>query len=194
MKRPKQHQIDELAQRVFRDALPAEWVAREQRPDYGIDYLVEIGKSEKLTGLAFAVQLKGKKTLAHDGESILYQSLETRHLAYYLDKQRAPVFLVLVDVVTHEGYWLFLQRYALEHLKDVDWRRQTTVTLRLPAANSLKNIDALERAVEEADHLMAELRPSAVQGAITAERKRMETLDPRIRVEVSATEGGVTTT
>ena len=51
MKRHRTHQIDDLAQRVLRDALHPSWVLNEQHNDYGKDYLVEIGEDNgDLTG------------------------------------------------------------------------------------------------------------------------------------------------
>ena len=58
MKRPRSHEIDELAQRIFRVALPPEWIPREQKPDYGIDYTVDVYEGGRPTGLPFGVQLK----------------------------------------------------------------------------------------------------------------------------------------
>ena len=46
VKRPEQHEIDEAAQRIFRAALPLGWVLKEQKPDYAIDYVVEVGVSD----------------------------------------------------------------------------------------------------------------------------------------------------
>jgi hypothetical protein len=40
--RTREHIIDAEAQNLFRQALPRTWVIREYRPDYGIDYDVEI--------------------------------------------------------------------------------------------------------------------------------------------------------
>ena len=42
MKRSKSHQIDTQAQNILRSKLPADWVPREQHPDYGIDYEIEV--------------------------------------------------------------------------------------------------------------------------------------------------------
>jgi len=41
-RRAKSHETDEAAQGVFKAAIPKDWVVREQRPDYGLDYVVEI--------------------------------------------------------------------------------------------------------------------------------------------------------
>lgn len=68
--RPEQHIIDENAQRLFRSLVPAGWVLRNYRPDYGIDYALEVfqaiqGGLEKdsfeTLGEHLFIQLKGKK-------------------------------------------------------------------------------------------------------------------------------------
>jgi hypothetical protein len=41
-RRPQQHVIDSQAQDLFRSKLPSHWVVREYRPDYGIDFSVEL--------------------------------------------------------------------------------------------------------------------------------------------------------
>lgn len=43
--RNEQHLIDEEGQKLLRAALPKEWVLREYRPDYGVDFSVELFKS-----------------------------------------------------------------------------------------------------------------------------------------------------
>ena len=80
MKRPKSHEIDSKAQQVFRSALPPAWVVRDQNPDYGIDYLVEVAESERMTGVTLAVQLKGTTSLKRQGDRIAYR-IQTGHLA-----------------------------------------------------------------------------------------------------------------
>ncbi len=189
MKRPKAHEIDEEAQRVFRSAVPSGWVIREQRPDYGIDYVVEIFEEEHSTGLQFAIQLKGTQSVRIAGGTARFQ-IEVDHLAYYVDKIVHPVFLVLIDVPSRRGYWLFTQAYALDQLQKKDWRRQKTITLHLPVENQLANTERLRQAVEQAIARMAELRPAAISGAIIAEQKRMQSLDPRFTVHVDASERG----
>ena len=113
MKKPRSHQIDELAQRFFRNALPTAWTYNEQHRDYGKDYLVEIGDDDdEQTGLSFLVQLKGQEKVKStaDGSNVKF-SLKNKHAAYYLDKIRdLPVFLVVVDVNSRKGWYGFVQR------------------------------------------------------------------------------------
>jgi hypothetical protein len=56
---PKQHEIDEIACRLFESSLPSSWLPRPQIKDYGIDREVEIFEKRKSTGIIFKVQVKG---------------------------------------------------------------------------------------------------------------------------------------
>ena len=66
MKRPRSHEIDEMAMRVFQCALPPSWVVNKQPLDYAKDYLVEIVEAGTLTGITFLVQLKGQESLSRN--------------------------------------------------------------------------------------------------------------------------------
>jgi hypothetical protein len=67
-KRSFQHLIDQDGQQLLRDKLPKHWVIREYRPDYGLDYAVEVFKTvesadggrpiHETLGEHFFVQLK----------------------------------------------------------------------------------------------------------------------------------------
>ena len=61
MKRPDQHIIETKSQRIFERLVPVEWVAREVKPDYGVDYLVEVFKNGESTGKTFFVCEAGKQ-------------------------------------------------------------------------------------------------------------------------------------
>lgn len=158
MKRPKTHQIDEQAMRVFRDALPTPWVPTPQTPDYGKDYLVEIATGDDLSGLIFFVQLKGeeKVKLSKDGKHVTFY-LKTKHAKYYLDKVTVPVFLVVVDVTKKVGYWLFTQEYLRDKLTGQVWRRKASVAIHLPTANTLTKTEAVRKAVEQSRVIFAEM-------------------------------------
>jgi tetratricopeptide (TPR) repeat protein len=57
--RPRSHQLEDESKRAFGSALPGAWVSREVKPDYGIDYTVEIfTASGERTARSFHVQLK----------------------------------------------------------------------------------------------------------------------------------------
>lgn len=140
MKRPKSHQIDTQAQRILLSKLPPSWVAREQSPDYGIDYEIQVFNNDKPAGVWFRIQLKGKENCRETEDSIAI-SFETDTIEYYLSKVPFPVFLIVVLVQKEEIYWLFLQKYANEILKveNPEWMKQDSVTIRIPKTNRYNN-------------------------------------------------------
>lgn len=186
MQRPRSHEIDEIAKRVFTDALPVGWIYNEQKTDYGKDYLVEVGTKNVLTGLSFFVQLKGKEHAKLDRRKKHTSfSLETKHAAYYADKVTVPVFLVVVDAEKRVGFWQFLQRTLLA---DRSWRKKKSVAVHVPVSNPITDTDALRLAVEKANAYMRTVHPGAIRDAIMGARERLERLDPRFRVQIRATE------
>lgn len=190
MTRPRSHAIDTEGQRIFTSLLPSDWVAREDKPDYGIDYVVEVFANEQLTGLRFAVQLKSTTALKTRGR-VAKVRLSVKNLADYVDKQRLPVFLVVVDTQSREGYWCFLQGYVDEGETAPDWRAKKSVTIKIPLTHRLSDTARLATATAQADSKMAELRPGAPEAAIRAEEKRQESHDPRFSVRVKFDENGI---
>ena len=185
MKRSRTHQIDELAQQFLRAALPATWVVNEQPKDYAKDYLVEIGDDNgDLTGSSFFVQLKGQEEadLSADGSEVKY-SLKSKYAGYYLDKvQDLPVLLVVVNVDKKKGWWLFLQP-VLE--ADQAWRKQDSVTVRLPNANDVTNTTRLRAEIGDAKKWMRLHHPASIHESVAAHKERIIRTDPRFDVQVS---------
>lgn len=187
MTRPESHEIDETAKRVLGISLPPSWVIREQNPDYRIDYTVEIFEKEESSGLFWHVQLKGVKNpkVLKSTKKISF-SMEVEHLKYYMDKVPLPVFLVVVDTQNEVGWWIFLQRYIQDELKE-NWRQQSTTTIHVPSENVLGNSANIHEAVSDAMHYMRELNPSSIEAALNAEIRRLEELDPRFEIDINAT-------
>lgn len=188
MKRPQAHRIDELAQRVFAAALPPEWVRNEHKNDYGKDYLVEIGEGDELTGTSFYAQLKGQEhaTINAKQKCVTFP-LETRYAIYYLDKIKdLPVFLVVVDVTKKKAWWQFIQG-ALSQTGA--WRRQKTVTIRLPLINELDDILKFRAAIESAKRAMRLNHPTSIQDAVEAHENRIRALDRRVDVKTHLHDG-----
>src|SRR5262249_13515309 len=156
---------------------PPAWLPRQQSPDYGIDYLVEISdpRSTSVTlstefhnsepsGITFAVQLKGSSKLNYRANTIAF-SIKSNHLEYYVDKYRFAVFLVVMDVAKIAGYWLFVQKYILEELSS-SWLSQLTATVHIPLTQNLLDSFALRTAAVEAEKYMVGLRPASAPHAI----------------------------
>jgi hypothetical protein len=58
------------------------------------------------------VQLKGTEGLNYvDGGKAISFPMERRHLTYYANEVKLPVFLVVIDVKSNSGFWLFTQQY-----------------------------------------------------------------------------------
>lgn len=137
MKRPRSHQIDTQAQSILRSKLPADWVPREQHPDYGIDYEIEVFHGEQPSGIWFRIQLKGTEQYYRETEDSIAIRFETDKIKYYLSKVPFPVFLFVVHTQRKEIHWLFLQKYVNEILKveKSKWMKQKSVTIKIPKKN-----------------------------------------------------------
>lgn len=188
MKRPQAHRIDELAQRIFAAVLPPEWVRNEHKNDYGKDYLVEIGDGDELTGTSFYVQLKGQQhATINEKQNCVTFPLETRYAIYYLDRiQDLPVFLVVVDVTKKKAWWAFIQG-ALS--RTGGWRRQNTVTIRLPLANEVSHTRKFRAAIESAKRAMRLNHPTSIHDAVAAHEDRIRALDHRFDVKTHLRRG-----
>jgi tetratricopeptide (TPR) repeat protein len=104
VKRPDQHITETKSQRIFERIVPAEWVCREIKPDYGVDYLVEIFDNNQSTGKTFFVQLKGSTQKIKDDK--FEKQFTTDNLKYY-NSLALPVLIICVSVTTEQiwGIW-----------------------------------------------------------------------------------------
>jgi hypothetical protein len=151
MKRPIQHQIDTAADVLFRLSLPCSWIVRELRPDYGLDYEVEIVTDEKLTGITFCVQLKGTTSPKYVNESLIL-GFEVDKLIYYFERVHKPVFILVADLKSNKCFWLFTQRYVQQILRKQNprWHTQKSVSLHIPTSNQLPaSIQLLQQVAED---------------------------------------------
>ena len=145
MKRTRQHVMEEKSERIFKNAIPSEWIVRKIPSDYGIDYEVEIVESEMVTGKRFWVQLKSRETIVLILKNHISYSVDTKLLNYALSCD-FPLLLVLVDLKTEMIYWLPLQdeiTFNLQ-LKNSNWKNQETNTVYIPKDNNLKQDNTLE--------------------------------------------------
>lgn len=181
------HVIDKQAVLIFKGSLPEEdWTVYDIQPDYGKDHKVELVEGGAHTGSTFWVQIKGQKKVRRLKDGTITFKLETKDLDYHT-KLSAPVFLVVVDVTKREGYWVFLQKYVRTWLRNVPWRDQDHIQIRLPASNTLSKTSLLRQAVREAIRYMTDL---SFHSDIGTEQSRLVSLDPRFKVEIMAGTGG----
>lgn len=125
MKRPEQHITETKSQRIFEKIVPVEWVCREIKPDYGVDYLVEVFENNQSTGKTFFVQLKGSTQEIKD--DTFEKQITTDNLKYY-NSLALPVIIICVSVETEQIWGIWANKLIEQkNLKD----NQKTLSLSL---------------------------------------------------------------
>lgn len=187
MQKHSTHVIDEQAVHFFKGSLPPDdWTIYDIRPDYGKDHKVELVEGGEHTGLTFWVQVKGQKRVRRLRDGVISFKLETKDLDYHT-RLPTPVFLVVVDVTSRVGYWVFTQEYERTRLRNLAWRSQGHIQIRLPISNLLSDTRSLREAARKAIRYMA--RRSLGMG-IGYAQEALKTLDPRFDVRIAATAQG----
>jgi len=187
LRRDDSHITDEKAQRHFRSSIPPEWIVNHFERDYGKDFHVELtGEGGRVTQ-AFYVQLKGTagKCKHIDNGAAISFSLEHKYLSYYLREVKLPVFLVVVDVSSGRGYWLFTQQYLTQH---PGWKKGGSYSLRIPTANKLEDTPALAQGVADALNWMVVYQQKPLQDRVREHILALEAKDPRYRVKATFSE------
>ncbi len=95
MERHSNHILEEDSNRALENLLPKQWVARKLRPDYGLDYLIEVFTIEKphiATGKIFFAQLKATEQISKNDTIKL--RIERKHIEYF-SKHSSKVILFL---------------------------------------------------------------------------------------------------
>ncbi|MBX3417917.1 MAG: DUF4365 domain-containing protein [Pirellulaceae bacterium] len=178
MKRPKSHKINEKGMRIFESAIPENWVANPQSKDYGKDFVVEIGNPcDELSGESFYVQLKSTANVKKlkTGKFII-QDLESRHARYFANVKDLPVYLIVVDVNSGNGWFVFLQPILLANQS---WKYNRQISIRIPEDNLLTDHDALLQDVQNAKKWLRAHHPSAIFDAIEAKKQQLKHIDSR---------------
>lgn len=92
-RRPRSHQLDEIARTALRKALPQTWVCQDVTPDYGLDARIEIFDDSGLaTGQMLFVQLKASDK--PDPRSALSARLTIEQCHYYESLDLPPLIVV----------------------------------------------------------------------------------------------------
>lgn len=144
MKRPKQHEIDSSAKKIFCSQLPSSWVEREQSSDYGVDFELEIFDNGISTGLLAKIQLKGTTRLKIKNDQILF-NLDISNVNYLLNELSLPTFLFIVDINEKNTYWLNIKsdKNLKIEFKNAIKKRKKSLTLKISINNLL--IKTLEK-------------------------------------------------
>jgi hypothetical protein len=169
------------AERFLQALLPFKWPWREQTPDFFVDFHVEVVEDGHLSGFEFGVQVKGTKRAKHPPST----RMECKHLVYYRDKARLPVFIVLVDLLSRNAYWLFAQKHLQRCVNKTAVDKQKTFTVIFDPVDSFKDLDRFRKALKDAEHYMRDLYPGTPAAAISAKGAELQKFDPDIGVTLS---------
>lgn len=168
------------------------WVVRPQKPDYHVDYIVESFANGELSGAKFCVQQKGHRAVRISGP-FAKQPMKAKHLLYYAEKERLPVFLFLVDTTNERGYYLFLQEWLDLHVPVGALRQRREEggnwSVEVPQANDITAPSALLAAVERAFAYMERKYPGPVANAIANDIRKMSAVDPRFDFSLNVVDG-----
>lgn len=118
----------------------AGYIPREQIPDKGTDYLVELIEKRLAKNCHFAVQLKSIEapSLISNGNIISYSWLTSR-LGYMM--RYTPIYglLVIYDVASQKLHFEYVEKIyqkLMDHEND-DWKKNNRVNVHVPVANVL---------------------------------------------------------
>lgn len=178
--RSQQQQIDINGVNLFEGMLRA-WAVRQRKPDFRIDYVIEVMDDGIYTGHEFGVQLKSRDGVqAKDG--LVSQRVETSHLEYWLERYRSPLLIVTLDITTSTAYWLFIQEYADQGKLSADWKSKSRVTLKIPINQTFEDLQAVRDAVLKAEKFMQLRNPPPMADIAQSNEQKYERLDPRFRI------------
>ena len=176
--------IDERAKRVFESELSDHWIPTQEVPDkQHLDYRVHIREGGKPSGLEFAVQLKGvdRPRVTKNG---LAKSFRKKHLEFWIDRCRQPVFLILVDTTREEAYFRFIHDWNRE--RGDSWRENKVSSIvHFSRDNRVSDDDRFYAAVTAADLGMRRLRPGPFPDAARVEIERLRSIDDRFDYHLS---------
>jgi hypothetical protein len=180
--------VESQADQVLRSLLPADWLWRRQTPDFFVDYHVEFVERGEPTGLQFGLQIKGTASAKRRQNWIEYR-MSRKHLLYYRDNARIPIFIAVVDVTKRTAHWLFAQRYLRDHAAKADLDNQNSLTLRFDPADCFSDLDRFRKALKEAERYIRDLYPGTPAAAVSEREQELQALDPDIGVKVSFVDG-----
>lgn len=148
MKQSEGQRIGAEGEDRFRLMLPKGWIPRKFDRDYGEDFHVLVVNGDEVLPGGFTVQVKTEAKVKFKSQSVKLQ-LEQKDLQFWADPaNRLPLFLVVVDLDSGKGYWLFMREYLEKTLKG--WKNKTKPTVYVPLANEMDDKVKFMAAVKDA--------------------------------------------
>lgn len=109
MKRPEGHILEDESKIKFKGIMPRNWVIRDQIPDYGYDFDVQIFNGNVATPFHFYVQLKSSKSIKKIASNIPFV-FETKDLKMYY-QGHFPVMLCVYIQELEKFYYIWVDDY-----------------------------------------------------------------------------------
>ncbi len=117
MRQSESQRIGAEGEDRFRLMLPKGWIPQKLDRDNGEDFRVLVVSSGEVQPGGFMVQVKAEGRVKFKSNSVKIQ-LEQKDLKFWTDPaNRVPLFLVVVDLSSGKGYFLFMRQYLEETLK-----------------------------------------------------------------------------
>jgi tetratricopeptide (TPR) repeat protein len=134
--RHRNHEIETLSERYFKNCIPVSWVVNSFNIDYGTDYNCEIGEDRGVTGINFTVQLKGKETEVNKDNILV--SLKRSTLNRWFNRLE-PTMLIAYIVDENEAFWIWVEN----NLVDLTSLNQS-FTIKIPRHNKLSIVNWID--------------------------------------------------
>lgn len=163
--------------------LPKGWIPQKFDRDYGEDFRVLTVNGTEVQPGGFTVQVKTEAKVKLKSQSVKLQ-LEQKDLKFWADpSNRLPLFLVVVDLSTGKGYWLFMREYLEKTLKG--WKNKKTPTVYVPLANDLSDKAKFMAAVKEAERYTTQANSLTAEQQIQDHFAQLRELDDRFDFKFS---------
>jgi tetratricopeptide (TPR) repeat protein len=130
--RHRNHEIETLSERYFKNCIPVSWVVNSFNIDYGTDYNCEIVEDRGVTGLNFTVQLKGKETEVNKDNILI--SLKRSTLNRWFNRLE-PTMLIAYIVNEKEAFWIWMENNSVDLTSP-----NQSFTIKIPRQNKLSTI------------------------------------------------------
>lgn len=135
MKQSEAQRIGERGETLFKLLHPDGWIPQKLSPDYGEDHRARVVQGNDVLLEAFTVQVKTVQSAKWVRKEVRLQ-LEQKDLKFRSDQAyQDALFMVVVELNTGKGYWLFMRQYLEETPKGL--KKKPTVYV--PLANDLSN-------------------------------------------------------
>ncbi|MHB1439060.1 MAG: DUF4365 domain-containing protein, partial [Thiobacillus sp.] len=109
MIRSKTHILEEESRIRFKQSIPENWIPRDQTPDYGYDFDVQLVNKEELTPFHFYVQLKSTDNIKKINDSFPLP-FETKYFKLYFQGP-FPVMICLYIKEIDKLYYIWLDDF-----------------------------------------------------------------------------------